>query len=206
MCSECGYSNTKPIEKLPEHTYEATVTVPTCTEQGYTTFTCACGDTYVGDYVPMNGHTVEKFESIISEPGCTDDGIKEIVSVCTVCNMGLGTEIIVTQAHGHTAADAVEENCVAPTCECAGSKDVVVYCSLCDSEISRETVTIEATGHADNDGDGYCDMCNELLDPTVECNHGCHKGGISGFFWKITLFFSKLFGTNKVCDCGALHY
>ncbi|MBQ4546907.1 MAG: DUF4886 domain-containing protein [Oscillospiraceae bacterium] len=41
-----------------EHIYESVVTEPTCTEQGYTTYTCKfCGESYVGDYVPALGHT-----------------------------------------------------------------------------------------------------------------------------------------------------
>ncbi len=39
-----------------EHSHTATVIPPTCTEQGYTTYTCACGDSYVGDYVDSVGH------------------------------------------------------------------------------------------------------------------------------------------------------
>ncbi len=38
------------------HSYEAAVTAPTCTEQGYTTYTCECGDSYVTDYVDALGH------------------------------------------------------------------------------------------------------------------------------------------------------
>ena len=35
-----------------------TVTAPTCTERGYTTYTCInCGETYVTDYVNATGHT-----------------------------------------------------------------------------------------------------------------------------------------------------
>ena len=60
--------------------------------------------------------------------------------------------------------------------------------------------------HDDSDDDAYCDGCDELLDPSVECDHNCHKGGIKGFFWKITRFFNKLFGTNKYCECGVAHY
>ncbi len=46
----------------------------------------------------------------------------------------------------------------------------------------------------------------EKIDAIKNCTHSCHKGGISGCFWKIKLFFSKIFGTNKTCDCGIAHY
>ena len=38
-----------------------------------------------------------------------------------------------------------------------------------------------------------------------DCECKCHKGGIEGFFYKIVLFFQKLFGQNKVCACGMNH-
>ena len=38
------------------HAHEAVVTAPTCTEAGYTTYTCDCGDTYVADEVAALGH------------------------------------------------------------------------------------------------------------------------------------------------------
>ncbi|MBP3699230.1 MAG: hypothetical protein J6J01_07105 [Oscillospiraceae bacterium] len=40
-----------------EHSHEAVVTAPTCTEAGYTTYTCACGDSYVADEVAALGHS-----------------------------------------------------------------------------------------------------------------------------------------------------
>ena len=40
-----------------EHSYETVVTAPTCTEGGYTTYTCACGDTYVADETAALGHS-----------------------------------------------------------------------------------------------------------------------------------------------------
>ncbi len=40
----------------------------------------------------------------------------------------------------------------------------------------------------------------------TDCECNCHKGGIVGFFYKIILFFQKLFGNNLVCEaCGAKH-
>lgn len=39
------------------HSYTSNVTAPTCTEKGYTTYTCDCGDTYQGDETAATGHT-----------------------------------------------------------------------------------------------------------------------------------------------------
>ena len=47
------------IEEPHTHSYKSTVTAPTCTEQGYTTYTCECGDSYVDDYVATTDHTYE---------------------------------------------------------------------------------------------------------------------------------------------------
>ncbi len=45
-----------------------------------------------------------------------------------------------------------------------------------------------------------------LDDTSSNCSHICHKGGISKFFYKIALFFWKIFKTNQYCSCGAKHY
>ena len=60
---ECGFeetlSLTLEVEKPHEHSYAAVVTAPTCTEGGYTTYTCACGDSYIADETPPLGHDWE---------------------------------------------------------------------------------------------------------------------------------------------------
>ena len=45
---ECGATEGEALG----HDYKTEITAPTCTEDGYTTYTCACGDTYKGDTVP----------------------------------------------------------------------------------------------------------------------------------------------------------
>lgn len=40
----------EPTEPPHTHNYSASVTQPTCTTQGYTTYTCSCGDSYNDDY------------------------------------------------------------------------------------------------------------------------------------------------------------
>ena len=44
------------VPKKHEHSYKTVVTAPTCTEAGYTTYTCDCGDSYVADEVAALGH------------------------------------------------------------------------------------------------------------------------------------------------------
>lgn len=56
-CLNCGDEETRSPEPNGRHSYKSVVTAPTCTEQGYTTYTCHCGESYVGDYVGSTGHT-----------------------------------------------------------------------------------------------------------------------------------------------------
>lgn len=42
------------------HSFTATVTAPTCTQQGYTAYTCVtCGYSYVDNYVSATGHSYD---------------------------------------------------------------------------------------------------------------------------------------------------
>lgn len=43
-------------------------------------------------------------------------------------------------------------------------------------------------------------------DPSETCPCNCHKTGISNFFFKILIFFQRLFNQNKLCKCGVAHY
>lgn len=52
---------------------------------------------------------------------------------------------------------------------------------------------------------GHSDSCNvKVFDDNCSCN--CHKSGIANFFFKLILFFQKLFKSNQVCKCGMAHY
>ena len=72
------------------------------------------------------------------------------------------------------------------------------------SEQDSFLISLSSFNHSycfDNDYDGYCDGCWDLI-----CGCNCHKGGISGFFWSISNFFNKLFRINRMCDCGVKHW
>lgn len=64
------------------HVYTAVITEPNCTEGGYTTYTCQCGESYVDDYTDALGHTTETVGA--KEATCYEDGYTGD-EVCTVC-------------------------------------------------------------------------------------------------------------------------
>ena len=103
----CGIMPLNVTAQEAEHThyYFATVTVPTCTEQGYTTYTCACGESYVGDLVDAIGeHSFSEWRvskpATFAEEGeetrecikCSHVEFRSIeLSVVTSGNLGPGT-------------------------------------------------------------------------------------------------------------------
>ena len=165
------------------HDYKAVVTPDTCTEDGYTTYTCArkdCGDSYVGDRITAQGH--KNAEAVVEnqvDATCTVDGSYDSVVYCSVCNAEQSRENKVIPASGHAEGEAVKENDVAATCTADGSYDSVVYCTVCKEEISRVPTTVGALGHTDGEAvkenevaatctaDGsydaviYCTVCRE---------------------------------------------
>jgi len=90
------------------HSYKDVVTAPTCTAKGYTTHTCACGDSYVDAYVDALGHNWNNGK-VTKEPTETEDGVKTYT--CTRCGE-IKTEAIPKLTHEHNYKDVV----TAPTC------------------------------------------------------------------------------------------
>ena len=95
-----------------EHSYEAVVTAPTCTERGFTTYTCACGDSYVSDYVDALGHTAAAAvrEKEVAAT-CTEDGSYDSVVYCSVCDVELSRDTVTVPATGHDWQDGTCGNC-----------------------------------------------------------------------------------------------
>ena len=88
LCTKCG----AVIVNALGHDYQKKVTEPTCTEMGYTTYTCSrCGDTYKGDYIDATGHKPGDW-IIDQEPTTDSEGSKH--KECEVCGETLETEEI----------------------------------------------------------------------------------------------------------------
>ena len=57
------------------HNYNPVVTPPTCSAQGFTTYTCECGSVYLDDYTNSLGHSFTNYISD-SNATCLEDGTK----------------------------------------------------------------------------------------------------------------------------------
>ena len=67
------------------HDYKAVVTEPTCTEQGYTTYTCTkCNDSYVDNYTNALGHDFGEWK-LTTPATCTEIGVE--TRYCSRCNV-----------------------------------------------------------------------------------------------------------------------
>ncbi len=140
-CTVCGETvNTEVIEKLAHtHNYEVTdQKKATCTEDGYTVYTCRkCGDSYTVT-AAASGHSYK--ETGVTAATCEKDG--KIVYTCENCGDEYSTAI------GNLGHNYVETSRVEATCEKDGS---ITY--TCDHDGCEDsyTETIKATGHTEGE-------------------------------------------------------
>ena len=121
------------------HNYKDVVTAPTCTAKGYTTHTCACGDSYVDTYVDALGHAWDNGK-VTKEPTETETGVKTFT--CTRCGE-TRTETMPVIPHVHSYKDVV----TAPTCTEKGYTTHTCACG--DSYVDTY---VDALGHAWDEG------------------------------------------------------
>ena len=104
-CTRCGETKTQSVPPLEhKHSYSAAVTAPTCTQAGFTTYTCACGDSYIGDKVGALGHD---YRQTVTEPTCTEPG--HTAYTCVRCGDSYTADE--TPAQGHDFREGVCARC-----------------------------------------------------------------------------------------------
>ena len=131
----------QPVTFTTAHThyYTATVTAPTCMTKGYTTHTCACGNSYVDTYTDALGHAWDNGK-VTKQPTEAETGVKTFT--CTRCGE-TKTETIPKLAHEHSYEAVV----TAPTCTEKGYTTHTCACG--DSYVDTYT---DALGHAWDNG------------------------------------------------------
>ena len=180
VCTRC---DAKDPNQAHVHDYKSTVVKATCTEKGYTTHTCSCGDSYKDNYKDALGHLYifgkcircgEKedssethkhdYKSRVVEPTCTEGGY-----TLWECECGKSYETLHTKALGHEYKDGLCVRCGAkdpnahthkyvetvtkPTCT---EKGCTTYtCSICGD--SYKDNYVNALGH--NYVNGACTRC-----------------------------------------------
>ena len=184
-CSACDEILTAQQELSANgHKYESVVTAPTCTEQGYTTYTCACGDSYVDDYTDTLGHDFENgtctecnaadpeyFTFEIQNPSRTtircNDGIKLHTSITG--NLPEGSRIEWSKNNSNFNANVSD----------SGNEITII------SKNNGYTTFTATVYDADN---------KVIVEDTIEMYSK------SGFFDKIGGFFRGLFGLTKIYE------
>lgn len=167
-CSVCNItiSETEKFGTLP-HNYNETVTPPTCTANGYTTFTCVdCGYSYLGKPVSATGHTEGEWK-VTTEPTCLENGIE--TNYCAVCETARDTREV--GATGHDSGKWTVTT--AAKCEEWGVESLL--CTKCGTALStrgispkghgetKVEITVEAKCETAGRKSTICIDCNEEL-------------------------------------------
>ena len=147
------------------HSYTAVVTEPTCTEEGYTTYTCACGDSYIDNYTDALGHDTVYHEA--KSATCTEKGWNEYFT-CIRCDFTTYEEIAPT---GHSYVAKV----FAPTCTVKGY--TTYTCTVCGDSYSDNYT--DALGHDRIHHEAKAATCTEIgwdaYDTCSRCDYTSYK-------------------------------
>lgn len=154
------------------HSYTTEVTPPTCTERGYTTYTCKCGHSYESNYKDALGHTfggewfsnAEGHWNFCSVCGAKSEVIEHLAGAeptletpqtCVVCGYEIAPAL-------HTHAYSDWQTVTAATCTTAGQKRRSCPCG------AVEFMDVPALGH--------------YLNHTMLVSPTCIQTG-KGYFW-----------------------
>ena len=150
-------SGTSVTVKAPHtHSYNKVVTAPTCTEKGYTTYTCACGDSYKADEVAALGH---KWDNGTVTTPATEGKPGVRTYKCGTCGE-TKTEEIPALDHTHKHTSTV----TAPTCT---EKGYTTYTCACGDSYKADEVA--ALGHKWDNGTVKAPTCEEKGSTTYKC-------------------------------------
>ena len=147
ICVRCGILD--PNKDTPhKHDFIPIVTKPTCLTEGFTTYTCSCGECYTKDYVSAVGHKTQLQNA--KAAGCLTGGYTGD-EVCTVCGKVFKQGSVIF-ALGH---DPQPARVKAPTCTESGYTGDLI-CTRC-GDMTQTGTTVAAAGH--KFFGGVCSVC-----------------------------------------------
>ena len=228
-CTTCGKTRIETIPMLSHtHKYEKKVTAPTCTAQGFTTYTCACGHTYQDNFVKATGHKAVTDAAVA--PTCTKAGLTA-GSHCSVCKAVLQKQETVPAAghawdKGTVTKPATEETEGIMTYRCAACGEsrteilpVLPHTHKYTDSVTAPTCTAEGfTTYTCPCGDRYADntvaaLGHDWLDATCQSPKTCKRCGLeegdpaphSFGDWRVLHrpTCTSVGQRIRICDCGA---
>lgn len=147
ICVRCGILDPNK-DTQHKHDFIPTVTKPTCMSEGFTTYTCSCGECYTKDYVSAVGHKTQLQNA--KAAGCLTGGYTGD-EVCTVCGKVFKQGSVIF-ALGH---DPQPARVKAPTCTESGYTGDLI-CTRC-GDMTQAGKTVAAAGH--KFFGGVCSVC-----------------------------------------------
>lgn len=147
ICVRCGILDPNR-DTQHEHDFIPIVTKPTCLTEGFTTYTCSCGECYTKDYVSAVGHKTQLQNA--KAAGCMTGGYTGD-EVCTVCGKVFKQGSVIF-ALGH---DPQSARVKAPTCTESGYTGDLI-CTRC-GDMTQTGTTVAAAGH--KFFGGVCSVC-----------------------------------------------
>ena len=216
-CTKCDYR----VPVVHVHNYSIETVEPTCTEIGYTLFSCVCGYAYRTDYIEQKGHKWDDGRVTVAAT-CSTDGamtyecvncdatvteviekghsFSEVVVKHATCSedgeirrtcTACGVVEIETVKAGHKWADVAVEK--QPNCTEGGTKT-----SVCEACGATESFDVPPAGHIFQNG--VCTVCGmsfiDVVTPDPE-----HK--LYGMFFEIDEIISR-YGPDTINEYGVL--
>lgn len=187
-CSRCGKIENSVELPAEGHIYVAEKHEATCTEAGYTVYTCSvCGDTYIEEGEAALGHTGgkatcqgpaicercgkpygekgdHKYVATVVAPTCVHEGYTEYT--CEYCGKTYKADYKAKAPH------EFDEGVVTKKPTCTQDGEITYHCKNCDASY---TEVITAAGHKvenweiiDGEAHGTCSVCGEEIVTSIE--------------------------------------
>ena len=172
---------------LHEHDFISQVIAPTCTDDGYTVYSCSCDERYISDKVAATGHGFGQWVTTLA-PTETATGTEERkCDVCSTTETRVLGVVIPDHVHSYT-----EEVVSAATCAREGQKRFTCTCG----ESYTESITKKPHSYTDTVQQPDC----------VNGGYTTHTCSVcqDSFVDSATSELGHDYGTNNRCTrCGA---
>ena len=149
-----------------QHNYIKKVVEPTCSEVGYTVYTCSCGEQYTDNTVSALGHDCSK--STV-KPTCTSNGYT--LYTCNRCGYNYKDDFTEALGHNYTSKQVnptcTEGGYTTYTCSRCGKQYNDDYQSAMGHKWSEWTTVKEATTVSEGEQRRECSRCGETQSKSI---------------------------------------